>query len=313
MRQATRELILSEARRIAARTRGPLTIGRYCKLTRFSTTQVYYWFPEGWSTVLEQAGITDRAFSKRHTPEHELMAEIDRVAQRLGKTPSWHQFRRLRSRKYSLNEFRRCFGPRASIMRRYRDWKAKNPRAVATTQAPDHALEHPAACDAPDASRGILSRHIRKRRAAILKVAPRCTLLGRPFAYRGMLHEPVTEIGVVHAAGVLWQEAGLVIIRMSTGYPDCDALIRVPGSPEAWQRVRVEFELRSSHFRRHRHDPAGCDLIVCWEHDWPECPVEVLALRPLAHAPDRRVERRGPQSRSRTPSLSEALRAKARV
>ena len=22
----------------------------------------------------------------------------------------------------------------------------------------------------------------------------------------------------------------------------------------------------------------GCDLIVCWRHNWPECPLEVLEL-----------------------------------
>jgi hypothetical protein len=25
--------------------------------------------------------------------------------------------------------------------------------------------------------------------------------------------------------------------------------------------------------------PAGCDTIVCWEHNWPDCPVEVLELK----------------------------------
>jgi hypothetical protein len=29
------------------------------------------------------------------------------------------------------------------------------------------------------------------------------------------------------------------------------------------------------------HDPKGCDLIVCWEHNWPECPLEVLELRAI--------------------------------
>jgi len=25
--------------------------------------------------------------------------------------------------------------------------------------------------------------------------------------------------------------------------------------------------------------PKECDLIVCWEHDWTECPIEVLELK----------------------------------
>jgi hypothetical protein len=29
------------------------------------------------------------------------------------------------------------------------------------------------------------------------------------------------------------------------------------------------------------HDLKGCDMIVCWEHNWPECPLEVLELKSL--------------------------------
>jgi len=29
------------------------------------------------------------------------------------------------------------------------------------------------------------------------------------------------------------------------------------------------------------HDLKGCDLIVCWENNWPECPLEVLELKSM--------------------------------
>ena len=29
------------------------------------------------------------------------------------------------------------------------------------------------------------------------------------------------------------------------------------------------------------HDPAKADIIVCWEHNWPECPLEVIELKKL--------------------------------
>ena len=38
------------------------------------------------------------------------------------------------------------------------------------------------------------------------------------------------------------------------------------------------FEYKSRNFMEHGHDPDLCDLIVCWIHDWEECPVEVLEL-----------------------------------
>ena len=45
------------------------------------------------------------------------------------------------------------------------------------------------------------------------------------------------------------------------------------------QRVLIEFEYESRNFVRHMHDPGGCDIIVCWRHNWPECPLEVVELR----------------------------------
>ena len=61
-----------------------------------------------------------------------------------------------------------------------------------------------------------------------------------------------------------------------------------PESPDAvarrftgkgWERLRVEFEHRSSDFKQNGRDADACDLIVCWEHDWPTCPLEVIELR----------------------------------
>jgi len=27
------------------------------------------------------------------------------------------------------------------------------------------------------------------------------------------------------------------------------------------------------------HEVDGCDVLVCWKHNWPECPLEVVELR----------------------------------
>jgi hypothetical protein len=86
-------------------------------------------------------------------------------------------------------------------------------------------------------------------------------------------------VGVVHLFGLLGPELGIGVEHMGTRYPDCRGIRR--NESGRWRRVAIEFELRSSHFRMHRHDPAKCDLVVCWEHDWPGCPVEVLELKGL--------------------------------
>lgn len=92
-----------------------------------------------------------------------------------------------------------------------------------------------------------------------------------------MAHAPTNETGVVFAFGMLARELGFVILSMQAAYPDCIAL-RWMGE-NSWRRLRIEIEFQSMNFVKHRHDLAGCDLIVCWEHNWPECPVEVLELR----------------------------------
>ncbi len=50
--------------------------------------------------------------------------------------------------------------------------------------------------------------------------------------------------------------------------------------PGKWQRVRIEFEYESRNFYKHRHSHKGCDVIVCWRHNWKECPrdLEVIEL-----------------------------------
>jgi hypothetical protein len=35
---------------------------------------------------------------------------------------------------------------------------------------------------------------------------------------------------------------------------------------------------------RYLHEVKDCDVIVCWVHNWPECPLEVVALRDVVNA-----------------------------
>ena len=49
-------------------------------------------------------------------------------------------------------------------------------------------------------------------------------------------------------------------------------------APGKWQSVRIEFEYESRHFHEHGHDTAGCDLIICWGHNWPDCPEKLAVI-----------------------------------
>jgi hypothetical protein len=88
---------------------------------------------------------------------------------------------------------------------------------------------------------------------------------------------PVNEQGVIFLFGVMAEQLGFVVLRIQTEFPDCEALRLV--DEERWQRVRIEFEYESRNFLKHMHEASECDLIVCWKHNWPECPLDVVELR----------------------------------
>jgi hypothetical protein len=97
----------------------------------------------------------------------------------------------------------------------------------------------------------------------------------------GLRNEPTNENGVMFAFGRVADKLGFEVERIQTAFPDCEALREV--APGKWQRERVELELFSRNFLEHGHDPKGCDTIVCWVHNWPECPehIEVIELSKL--------------------------------
>ncbi|HEY1939619.1 MAG TPA: hypothetical protein VGJ33_16935 [Candidatus Angelobacter sp.] len=67
-----------------------------------------------------------------------------------------------------------------------------------------------------------------------------------------------------------------MVHQIQSEFPDCEAVREVARGQ--WQRFRIEFEYESRNFLKHRHTKSGCDLIICWRHNWPECPLKVLEL-----------------------------------
>jgi len=102
--------------------------------------------------------------------------------------------------------------------------------------------------------------------------------------FRGLLHAPVNEQGVVFLFGMICKEIGYVVEIIRQGFPDCEAKRRIKNMPGKWQKVRIEFEFQAKSFKSHGHDPNECDLIICWENNWKECPLEVIELRSVLDA-----------------------------
>src|ERR1051326_8602790 len=97
--------------------------------------------------------------------------------------------------------------------------------------------------------------------------------------FRSVLFRSVNEMGVVFLFALVAWDLGFQVESLWTrGEPDGRAKRQV--APGKWQEVGIEFEYESKNFRLHGHDPKKCDVLVCWRHNWKECPegVEVIEL-----------------------------------
>ncbi len=94
--------------------------------------------------------------------------------------------------------------------------------------------------------------------------------------FRGMLYAPLNESGVYYLFGKVAEDLNMFVEEIRPEPPD--AIVR-RFTGKGWERLRVEFEHRSSQARQRNQEADHYDMIICWEHDWPDCPVEVVELR----------------------------------
>jgi hypothetical protein len=103
------------------------------------------------------------------------------------------------------------------------------------------------------------------------------SIVGDLINFRGLVYSPINENGVIFLFGKVAEDLNMYVEEIKPGFPDCIGR-RFTG--RGWERVAIEFEFNSRNFQTHKHDPKGCDIIVCWEHDWPDCKdIEVIELR----------------------------------
>lgn len=101
--------------------------------------------------------------------------------------------------------------------------------------------------------------------------------------FEGICRAPQTEQEGIILFGKLSQHLKMRIEYVGKPFPD--ALIRVKEG-NRWTTKAAEFELNSSDFERHGHLKSmkkgkGCDMIICWKHDWTEKPrnLQIVEIR----------------------------------
>ena len=103
------------------------------------------------------------------------------------------------------------------------------------------------------------------------------SIVGDPIHVEGLTYGPLNEQGVVYLFALLSKKLGFIVEEIKSSFPDAKG--RRKNARGQWEEVWIEFEYKSSNFKAHGHDSSECDLIVCWEHDWKGCTLEVVELR----------------------------------
>lgn len=226
-------------------------------------------YHSGWNGVLAEAGCTDVARNRRVDPEW-LLADWGGVVRKIRRIPTWKEYRL--HGQYALSTFVAHFKAWSRLEREFRKFAEKK----ADWKDVMELLP-------PSVSAAKKLRESVRAQARLWSGKGAMRLPGRPvrgdrLGIDGMARAPVNEQGVVFLFGLLAVQLGFEVESMQSSFPDCEATRKL--ATGAWQTLRVEFEYESRNFRTHRHNPEKCDLIVCWVHNWSDCPknIEVIEL-----------------------------------
>ncbi len=272
--------ILNSIAAIATQLGRPPSRSEFISRSGISLHFVLQSFPS-WNEAIRAVGLRPYSLNAR-IDDRALLEDWGRTVRRnrpivrnRGRLPR-HVYRR--QGKYSPHTLANRFGGWSSVPRAFRHF-AKGQREWADVLA---LLPAPVA-------RALSSNAARSQtsESSVSSIPPKQlqhpplkgrAIYGNPTNFRGLRYEPVNEQGVVLLFGMLAKDLGYLIEAVQKGFPDCEAMRQV--APDRWQRVNIEFEFESKNFRDHGHPLTGCDVIVCWRHNWDACPdhIEVLEL-----------------------------------
>jgi hypothetical protein len=112
------------------------------------------------------------------------------------------------------------------------------------------------------------------------------SIVGDLINFRGFVYAPCNPQGVFLLFGTLVRDLRLQVEEVWPQIPYC---IARRFTARGWERIALRFTHKSSEAREHALTPQSGELLLCWDHDWPDCPVEVMELqtviRRLIYAP----------------------------
>jgi hypothetical protein len=272
--------ILDSIAAMARRMGRAPSLSEFVALSGISEYSVSQCFPS-WNDAVRTAGL-EPSTSNMRLEDCELLKDWGETVRKNRAIPSRRTYQR--EGRYDIRTMERRFGPWSSIPETFRKFAQGKPEWADLAALLPDALPKKKRGRAKEDTFAILPGAVR-----YAPLADRAAY-GNPIDFRGLRHEPANEQGVLLLFGMLAKELGYIIEAVQIGFPDCEAMRQI--APGRWQRVRIEFEFESRNFRDHGHPVDGCDVIVCWRHNWHEYPqhLEILELssviKSLSHSED---------------------------
>jgi hypothetical protein len=271
----TSQQVTDAIRSVAAQLGHPPSRSEFRGQTGITERQILNHFPS-WRDAVRAAGLAPHTANQR-ADDDSLLEDWGSLVRKHRQIPTREQYRREGS--FSPGVFEKHFGPWSALPSKFREFaKDVSKWADVIALLPEFPIARRMAAqggptDTTNATPATLSTGVARHN----KLDDRPSY-GNPIDFRGLRHEPINEQGVVFLFGMIAKELGYLVEAVQTGFPDCEAKRQI--GPNNWQRVRIEFEFESRNFRDHGHFSDGCDLIVCWRHNWPESPpnLEVVEL-----------------------------------
>jgi hypothetical protein len=114
------------------------------------------------------------------------------------------------------------------------------------------------------------------------------SIVGELVGKRGIVYAPVNRAGVLLIFSRLLDEFDMLVEETDA---DCRYIIarrRVdtgqPGSSR-WERVKIALAYDSLEIQEETlvdiNSQKNADLLICWQHNWPECQLETFELRSI--------------------------------
>ncbi len=260
----TKKQVLERLKAIAQQLGWAPSVVEFEARSGISHYRVLQHFPT-WSAAVKAAGLKPSRL-RRIPKSEELLKNWGETVRRTGGLPTRHGYQvrgryDLRTLEKRFGSWRGLAGAFGKFASRKKEWR----EVLAILEGEGERAEQWTREEKSVGRNGEASAQCRRLRGR--------KTYGNPMNFGGLRHEPVNELGVVLLFGMMAKKLGYLVESVQTGFPDCEAMREV--APGRWQRVKIEFEHLSRNFRRHGHAVQGCDVIVCWRHNWQECPKEL--------------------------------------